>query len=323
VTDLASTPHTDPLLRHTGPGAHRIAELTAAWLLAKRSAHTRTAYRRDLAAWLSWCADTRRDPLHMRIADVDTWIVAQRHHEGAADSSIARRVSAISSWYTYLVANTAEDPVPLVTHNPTRAASRPRPDPDDSTTVGLARAEADRLLAEADTDGPGSSALIRLLLTAGLRVGSAINARVEDLGHDRGHRVLDVTVKRNKRRRVPLPPVVANAVEAMLTARGAPATGPLFVTGTGKPIYELHVYRLIKRLARSAGIATADRLSPHSLRHTAITELLDASGGDLRRAQDFADHADPRTTRRYDRARHNLDNHGAYLLAARFASPNQ
>ena len=73
------------------------------------------------------------------------------------------------------------------------------------------------------------------------------------------------------------------------------------------------------RLARRAGLAAASGLSPHSLRHTAITEILDATGGDLRRAQDFAGHADPRTTRRYDRRRDQLDNHGAYLLAGRFS----
>lgn len=78
------------------------------------------------------------------------------------------------------------------------------------------------------------------------------------------------------------------------------------------------MHRLIRRLARRAGLASASALSPHSLRHTAITEILDATGGDLRRAQDFACHADPRTTRRYDRRRDQLDNHGAYLLAGRF-----
>lgn len=52
--------------------------------------------------------------------------------------------------------------------------------------------------------------------------------------------------------------------------------------------------------------------------HTAITELLDTTNGDLRRAQDFAGHADPRTTRRHDRNRNQLDGHGAYLLAGRY-----
>lgn len=302
----------------------RAARLTGTWLAQRRSAHTRTAYERDLRAWLERCTAHGVDPLRARIADVDDWIAEQRQlgdrgRGPAAESTIARRVSAVASWYAYLQANTADDPVPLVTRNPARTSSRPRPDPDDSSTVGLARVEVDRLLSAAAADSSTSAALLWVLVAGGLRVGSAISARVEDLGRDRGHRVLDVMTKRGRRRRVPLPPVVGEAVDAMLAERGHPTSGALFLTPSGRPIYELYVYRLIRRLARQAGIPTANQLSPHSLRHTAITELLDATGGDLRAAQDFAGHADPRTTRRYDRARNNLDRHGAYLLAGRFA----
>jgi hypothetical protein len=76
------------------------------------------------------------------------------------------------------------------------------------------------------------------------------------------------------------------------------------------------VWRLIRRLARTAGIPAADQLSPHSLRHSAITAALNA-GVPFRDVQDFAGHADPRTTRRYDRSRHNLDRHATYALASR------
>ncbi|MEV4352715.1 tyrosine-type recombinase/integrase [Actinoplanes sp. NPDC049596] len=300
----------------------RLGELTNMWLSRQRSAHTRTAYRRDLWQWGEWCAATGRNPLTARAADLDAWIVEQRatgaRGRPAAESTIARRLSAVASWYDYLVVNTAGDPEPLITYNPAQAAARPRIDPDDSSTVGLDRPEADRLLGEARADSLTTHALILLLLVAGLRVGSAIGARIEDLGSDRGHRVLNLTVKGGRRRRVPLPPVLSHAIDLMLAERGAPGGGPLFLTPSGRPIYELFVYRLIRRLARSAGLAAAGALSPHSLRHTAITEILDATGGDLRRAQDFAGHADPRTTRRYDRRRDQLDNHGAYLLAGRF-----
>ncbi|WP_255521972.1 tyrosine-type recombinase/integrase [Actinoplanes aureus] len=121
-------------------------------------------------------------------------------------------------------------------------------------------------------------------MVAGLRVGSAIGARIEDLGADRGHRVLNLTVKGGRRRRVPLPPVLAHVLDEMIAERGGPAEGPLFLTPTGLPIYELYVHRLIRRLARRAGLASASALSPHSLRHTATTEILDATGGDLRPA---------------------------------------
>lgn len=301
-----------------------LARLTATWLMSKRSEHTRRSYHRDLADWLAWCAERGIDPMAARMVDVDTWIIQQRQHGGrngrpAAETSIARRVSAISSWYAYLIRNTADDPVPLITRNPARTDARPRIDPDFSPTIGLDRSEVDRLTEQADAEGATASALIRLLVIDGLRVGSAIAARVEDLGHDRGHRTLTITIKRGNRRRVAIPPAVGSAIDAMLAERGCPGTGPLFLTPSGRPIYQLYVYRLVRRLASRANIAAAGSISPHSLRHTAITELLNASGGDLRRAQDFAHHADPRTTRRYDRARDNLDQHGSYLLAARFS----
>ncbi|GIF41345.1 tyrosine-type recombinase/integrase [Actinoplanes xinjiangensis] len=308
------------------PAPTRLAELTTMWLSRQRSVHTRTAYRRDLWQWGEWCAATGRNPLTARPADLDAWIVEQRatgaRGKPAAESTIARRLSAVASWYEYLVVNTAADPEPLIRYNPAQAAARPRVDPDESTTVGLDRPEADRLLAEARADSLTSYALLLLLLVAGLRVGSVISALIEDLGSDRGHRVLNLTVKGGRRRRVPLPPILAHAIDEMLSERGSPAEGPLFLTPSGLRIYELYVYRLIRRLARRAGLASADALSPHSLRHTAITEILDATGGDLRRAQDFAGHADPRTTRRYDRRRDQLDNHGAYLLAGRFGDPD-
>ena len=61
----------------------------------------------------------------------------------------------------------------------------------------------------------------------------------------------------------------------------------------------------------------AEQLSAHSLRATAITELLNA-GTTLRDVQDFARHKDPRTTRRYDKQRGNLDRAGSYVLAGRY-----
>jgi integrase/recombinase XerD len=316
AADAASAPAA------TAPPPTRLAELTNMWLSRQRSAHTRTAYRRDLWQWGDWCAATGRNPLTARAADLDAWIVEQRatgaRGKPAAESTVARRLSAVASWYDYLIVNTAADPEPLITYNPAQAAARPRIDPDDSSTVGLDRSEADRLLAQARADSLTSHALILLLLVAGLRVGSVISARIEDLGADRGHRVLNLTVKGGRRRRTPLPPALAHAIDEMLAERGDPAEGPLFLTPSGLTIYELYVHRLIRRLSRRAGITAAGVLSPHSLRHTAITEILDATGGDLRRAQDFAGHADPRTTRRYDRRRDQLDNHGAYLLAGRF-----
>src|SRR5258708_24516563 len=128
--DLAS--HRHGLSEATMPeAASRIATLTATWLKVKTSVHTQRAYRRDLGHWLTHCAQAGLDPLSAGMADVDAWIIAQRRHGArgdrpAAEATIARRVAAVSSWYTYLVANTADDPDPLASRNPAANAGRPK-----------------------------------------------------------------------------------------------------------------------------------------------------------------------------------------------------
>ena len=71
----------------------------------------------------------------------------------------------------------------------------------------------------------------------------------------------------------------------------------------------------MRRIARKAGLPAPDRISPHSARHAFATGALDA-GASMRDVQDAMGHADPRTTRRYDRSRHNLDRHPTYTVAA-------
>ena len=84
---------------------------------------------------------------------------------------------------------------------------------------------------------------------------------------------------------------------------GQPQSLPLFTTSTGRAWHRSEAFRTIQRLARRAGIE--GQISPHSLRHTFATIALD-SGTSLHALQDSMGHADPRTTRRYDRARNNL-----------------
>jgi integrase/recombinase XerD len=321
--DAALVPLPGTALARMAPAdVDRLTQVTAAWLASHGSEHTRASYAKDLAQWVAWCERCGIGPLEARMRHVDAWIAFQRENgvrgdgHPAAKTSIARRVSAISSWYAYLIMDTADDDTPLMTRNPARTKARPKINPDYSPTAGLSRQETDRLIAAAEAESAMAAALIKMLLMLGLRCGSAIGAQITDLGYDRGHRTLDLTVKGDEAERVPIPPALGVAIDEMLAARGNPTEGPLF-TRHGRPLEEYYVFRLVRRLARKAGIPQAGRLSPHSMRHTAITELLN-SGASLRDAQDFAGHKDPRTTRRYDRARASLDRHGAYVLAARF-----
>jgi site-specific recombinase XerD len=297
--------------------------LAAAWLASLRSARTRRAYAGDLRGWLGWLDGRGADMLDAGRVHVDIWVAGQQDR-GAEPSTVRRRLSALSSFYRYCAAYDLVDRIPV------DGVTRPVVDPDYTATVGLARDEARALVAAADADTGAqalrTAAVIRLLLHNGLRVDEACAADVADLGADAGHRVLRVMRKGARKAKIPLTPATVAALDAYLTGRAqragldslAQLTGPLLATATGGRLRQGHLWELIRRLARAAGIEAWAQLSPHSLRHSAITFALDA-GATLRDVQDYAGHKDPRTTRRYDHARDSLDRNAAYAVAAYLA----
>jgi integrase/recombinase XerD len=204
---------------------------------------------------------------------------------------VARRLSAIAGFYRYA---TDED---LIDRSPVAGVRRPKV-ADDSQTTGLDRDQLRAVLAlarqrAAAGAGQSSRDLARPCSpcspTTACAIGEALAADATDLGTERGHRVLHITRKGGRRATVVLAPVTARALDDYLTGRD---TGPLFITGGGRRYDEPAAFRLVRRLARAAGLDCAERLSPHSLRHAFVTLALDA-GVSLRDVQDAAGHADP------------------------------
>ncbi len=305
----------------------RDGALVAAWLATKRSPHTRAAYLRDLAQWAGWLAGHGVGLLE---ADETAAALWARHLEaaGVKDSTAARKLTAVSSFYGWCARRGH------VRANPVAGLPRPAVDYDTSATPGLTRDQAVALLEAADGDaGPQAArtaALVATLLYTGARVSELLGADIEDLGTDRGHRVLRVRRKGGKIQALALPAPAASPDRGLpgrpgrrdRAARrpGRPAAAPrrrvLFATGTGARMYRAEVRALLRRLGRAAGLPAglAASLSPHSMRHAFATLNLDA-GASLRDLQDAMGHASPRTTRRYDRSRGNLDRSPGYLLA--------
>ncbi len=275
--------------------------------------HSSRAYFSDLKAWSAWCAHAGVHPLAARRHHVDVWVrqLSQTAQPAtgrpASPASIARRLSCLSKFYDYGIKD-AE----LLEHSPVANVRRPKVS-DDSSTVGLTAEELDRLLRAAEAHGPRSAALVSLLVYNGLRIAEVLATNVEHLSHQRGHRVLRIIRKGGNASTEPLAPIVLRTLENYIGDR---TSGPIFLNadGTGRMSYSI-AYKLIRRLAKQAGIAGAARISPHSLRHSFATELLGA-GVPLQDVQDAMGHADPRTTRAYDRSRHNLDRHPTYTMAA-------
>lgn len=310
-----------------------VRALTAAWLRKLKSDATRRAYFRDLAAWLDYCHRTRLDPLAARRADVDDWsatMTVSTRSGGTRPpglSTRARRLAAISSWYTYLQSNEVAE------RNPMRLVERP-----SSTEIAAAARRAPTLspaetallldtsetrAARLDTEAAWrDAAVVALLFYTALRVSAITGADVADLDTEAGYRILRHRLKGkgpDGRDYVRVDGELCRVLDTYLAVRArrsseVPLAGPLLVTTPhpydptkpgGKRLTQRDVTNILRRQAELAGLPAAARLTPHSGRRTVITTLL---GNDvpLSKVQDLAGHADPRTTRRYDDTNHKL-----------------
>lgn len=279
--------------------------LVSRFLLGYRSPQTQRAYRADLTAWRTFTAALGTDPLRAGRGHVDAWVT--HLSTDRASATVARKISTLAAFYRWLV---DED---VLARTPVRGR-RPRAT-DEPTSTGLTLQEAGRLLDAAERDGGRSYVLVSLLYLLGLRVSEVLTARVEDLGYERGHRTVTVTRKGGRRARLPLPVELAEAVDRLVSERTG---GTVIATSTGRPMDAKAAWKVLRRLGREAGLPQAGTLHPHDLRHAFATASLDV-GSPLRDVQDALGHADPRTTRRYDRARGRIDRHPGATLATRIA----
>ncbi len=323
-----------PALPPDDPGdRYGLRLLTAAWLRGQRSDATRRGYYRDLAGWLDYCARTGLDPRTARRADIDDWsasmtVTVNGRSRPPSAATHARRLAAVSSWYTYLQSNDVTDRNPtLLVRRPSSAqiaaSARKAPTLSPTETARLLDTAEGRAAALGTEAAWRDAAVIALLFYTALRVSAITGADLADLDTEAGYRVLRYRAKGkgpDGRDYVRLDGELCRVLDAYLAVRagrhpdGVRPPGPLLVTTPhpydrakpgGKRLTQRDVTNVLRRSARSAGLPNASRLSPHSGRRTVITTLL---GNDvpLAKVQDLAGHADPRTTRGYDDTNHKL-----------------
>lgn len=275
------------------------------------SPDTRTAYTRGYTEWLDWLAAEGVPPdgiLNIRRHQIAAYRRAAEA-KGWSPATVAQKLAIISSYYGYC------EQEELILRNPVASAKRPTPS-RESTTGSLTADEAQRLIRAADQfvavartervrkAAARDAAIIVVMLCTGGRVREVTNARIEDLGYDRGYRVLWLTRKGDKRESVALGDAAAIVDRHVMNE--ARTTGLIFQTTTGRPVDRAHMLRVLRKAATAAHLPAAKKLTPHWLRHTFATLSFDA-GADISTVQDAMGHADPRTTRRYDRARNRID----------------
>lgn len=303
TTYALETPAADP---------YDAAFMAAAGFLAGYTGTTLVGYKIDLRCWFEFCArhdlpvlEVRRPHIELFARSLEEGADRPGHYQGVpyARSTIGRRISTVCCFYKWA---TEED---IIVKNPAVHVRRPKGD-RESSTLGLDRNELGAFLVQAGLSSRRDHALAVLLAMNGLRVSEACNANIEDLAVGRGHRTLTVLRKGGWHELIPLAPRTARAIDLVIGER---SEGPILLRNDGRRLDRCAAYRIVKRLARKAGVT--HRVSPHSIRHAAITGCLDA-GVDIRDVQYFAGHATPTTTIHYDRNRKNLDRHPTYILAA-------
>ncbi len=220
-------------------------------------------------------------------------------HRKNRKSSIARKISALRSFFKYL---TREQ---VIASNPAKGVSTPKV--EKNLPAALTVDETFRLVElptglEAGKHSEPSKesrlrdrAILELLYSSGLRVSELVGLNLDQLNPDLG--MVKVMGKGRKERMVPVGVKALEALKAYLEQRGASSgEGPIFMNSSGGRLTTRSVGRLMKKYARHSGISR--RVSPHSLRHTFATHLLDA-GADIREIQEMLGHASLSTTQRY------------------------
>jgi integrase/recombinase XerC len=274
------------------------------------SPHTLRAYETDLTQFLAHLAARDRvKPSELAVSRFDTdgvrGFLAELHDRGNSRASTGRRLAALRTFARYLLREERllEDPTALV--------GAPRK--ERTLPAHLDSSEMERLLAAPDVSTPAGRrdrAILELFYASGLRLSELVDLDLDDI--NLSSRVVRVRGKGGKERLVPFGRTAADAVRAMLAARTTPGVvagkrlpessrhsrrrNPVFLNLQGSRLSTRSVDRIVRRYVREAAIAQG--ISPHAIRHTFATHLLQA-GADLRAIQELLGHARLGTTQRY------------------------
>jgi integrase/recombinase XerD len=273
------------------------------WMATERgrSRNTLDAYRRDLDNYCGWLAARGTTPATASSSDAVAF-VNWRLGSSAAPASVARQLAAIRMLHRFLVEEGHRDEDPTADLDGVRVpAGIPKP---------LSEAEVESLLAAVVGNEPVARrdrALLEFLYATGARISEAVGLSLSDIDIDSG--LVRLFGKGSKERIVPFGRAAGDALREWLAPSGRPLMEPLrwarrgdaealFLNHRGARLSRQSAWLVVRGYGEACGLAT--RLSPHVLRHSCATHLLD-HGADLRIVQEMLGHASISTTQIYTR----------------------
>jgi len=241
------------------------------------SDHTLAAYQRDILAFLDFS-----NGLSVSRREANGYLRYLRQ-QGNATSTIIRKVSSLKGFYNWLIREerAAENPFAFM-DLPRRGKSLPKT---------LSVREVEKLLSTPDLSLAHKVA-VELLYACGLRVTELVTLTPDHVSLGGGY--LRCLGKGNKERMIPMGDVTRDLIAVYLTQSPRPADLPLLVQPDGRAFSRYDIWRLLKALGETLGKS----ISPHTLRHSFATHLLE-NGADLRVVQELLGHSDISTTQIY------------------------
>ena len=274
------------------------------------SRNTLEAYRNDLSQFHAFVTQRLNGAINgSRPWDVvdlnllNDYITDLRHRRGYRDTTTARKVAAIKSFFSFLVVNG------LVDEDPTESLGSPRV--GRTLPKCLSEDEVKRLLDEAANGGTPESqrdaTILELLYATGLRVSELVSLNVQDI--DLQESYLRCWGKGSRERIAFLYPKALNELKRYLAQARVALVGShkdepaLFVNHRGERLTRQWVWNILKTYSKKAGVD--ERITPHTLRHSFATHLLQ-NGASLRHVQELLGHSSISTTQVYT---HLTDDH--------------
>jgi integrase/recombinase XerC len=262
------------------------------------SAHTIKSYREDLTQAVEYfrgrCPGQTPEPRHLTTRLLRAYL-AWLHEQGYAKTTIARRIAAVRSWCRFLCRQG------ILHANPTDGLRGPRQ--DKKLPHFLSQDDLVRLLEAPPADAPlglRDRAILETLYSAGLRVSELTGLNLTDVDLDSG--LATVRGKGKRERLALLGPQALAALRdwlvprEQLAGRRARAQPAVFLNKNGSRLTSRSVGRLVEKYLAQAGLDP--RTSPHTLRHSFATHLLDG-GADIRSVQELLGHRSLGTTQIY------------------------
>ncbi len=282
-------------------GLPLVAEEYLVWLASERgrSANTLAAYRRDLTTYTVWLAARGAGVDSVTTDDLAMWIGARRA-TGAAPATVARQVATVRNLHRFLLAEGHRRDDPAAALEGVRVPQGvPKPLAEPEVIALLDSIDGDDALSRRDR------CLVELLYATGARISELCGASLGDLDHD--GQLLRVYGKGSKERIVPYGGAAAAAIDRWFAPSGRGALEPtrwarrgdaeaFFLNHRGGRLSRQAAWAAIKQRGQRVGLQ--EQLSPHVLRHSCATHLLD-HGADLRIVQELLGHVSISTTQRY------------------------